>query len=69
MARFGFYFHDGRSSAAGITENDPSEANPFVGLGLAYSLSEVFDVNVGVDYLNTSDADPVIAMVGVTLRF
>ena len=69
MARFGFYFHDGESSAAGITENDPSEANPFVGLGLAYGLSEVFDVNVGVDYLNTEDADPVIAMVGVTLRF
>lgn len=68
-ARFGFYFHDGNSSTAGITENDPSEANPFVGIDLAYELSEVFDVNVGVDYLNTDDADPVIAMVGVTLRF
>ena len=69
MARIGFYFHDGNSSAAGITENDPSEANPFVGLGLAYGLSDLVDVNVAVDYLDTSDADPVIAMLGLTLRF
>ncbi len=69
MARIGFYFHDSKSSAAGITENDPSEANPFVGLGLAYGLSDLVDVNVAVDYLDTSDADPVIAMLGLTLRF
>ena len=69
MARIGFYFHDGKATAAGITENDPSEANPFVGIGLAYGLSDIVDVNIAVDYLNTSDADPVIAMVGLTLRF
>jgi len=69
MARIGFFFHDGESSAAGITERDPSEANPFVGIGLAYGLSEIVDVNVAVDYLNTSDADPIIATVGLTLRF
>ena len=69
MARIGFYFHDGKATAAGITENDPSEANPFVGLGLAYGLNDLVDVNFAVDYLNTSDADPVIAMVGLTLRF
>ena len=68
-ARIGFFFHDGESSTAGLTENDPSEANPFVGLGLAYEISDLVDVNVGVDYLDTSDADPVIAMLGLTLRF
>jgi len=69
IGRFGFFFHDGESTAAGFTEQDPSEANPFVGLGLAFSVSEAIDVNVGVDYLDTSDADPLFATVGLTLRF
>lgn len=68
-ARLGFYFHDGESEAGGIIDRDPSEANPFVGLGLAFSLNEKVALDIGVDYLNTSDADPMMAMAGLTIRF
>jgi OOP family OmpA-OmpF porin len=69
LARLGYYFHDGESSAAGIAEDSPSEKSPFIGIGLAYDLSEVLEVNVGIDYIDTDDADPTLATLGLTLRF
>ncbi len=69
MARLGYYFHDGESSVAGIAEDSPSEQSPFIGIGLAYDLSEVLEVNVGIDYIDTDDADPTLATLGLTLRF
>lgn len=69
LGRLGFFYHDGKASAGGITENDPSESNPFVGLGLAFSLNEKVDLNLGVDYIDTDEADPTIAMLGLTIGF
>lgn len=69
LARVGFYFSDGQSTTAGITENDPSDENPFVGVGLGYSLSEYIDVNLGADYFDMDVAQPWMASVGVTVRF
>ncbi len=69
MARLGYYFHDGESSVAGISEDSPSEESPFIGIGLAYDLTEVLELNLGVDYINTDDADPTLATLGLTLRF
>jgi len=69
MGRIGYYFHDGESSTAGITERDPSEERPFFGVGLAYQLSDALDLNLGLDYVNTRDADPALATLGLTLRF
>ncbi len=54
---------------AGIAEDSPSEQSPFIGIGLAYDLSEVLEVNVGIDYIDTDDADPTLATLGLTLRF
>jgi OOP family OmpA-OmpF porin len=67
--RLGFFFFDGESEADGIIEQNPSESRPYVGLGLAYGLNEAIDLNLGVDYLDTADADPVLAMLGLTVRF
>jgi OOP family OmpA-OmpF porin len=67
--RLGFFFFDGESEAGGIIEKDPSESRPYAGLGLAYGLNESVDLNLGVDYLDTDDADPVLAMLGLTVRF
>jgi len=69
QGRLGFYFHDGNTEAGGITENNPSESNPFVGVALAYSLNEKVDLNLGVDYLDTKEADPTMATLGLTIRF
>jgi len=69
MGRLGYYFHGGDSSVAGVSEKSPREESPFVGVGLAYDLTEVLEVNIGVDYINTKDADPTLATVGLTLRF
>ena len=69
LGRLGAYFHDGKTTAGGITENIPSETNIFVGIGLAFGLNEKVDVSLGVDYLNTDEADPTIAMLGLTIRF
>lgn len=68
-ARFGFYFHDGQSTTAGITANDPSDQNPFVGLGLSYDLTEALEMNVGVDYFDIKNAQPLLATIGLTFRF
>ncbi len=69
MARLGYYFHDGESSVAGVSEDSPSEESPFIGIGLAYDLTESLELNVGVDYIDTDDADPTLATLGLTLRF
>lgn len=69
MGRLGYFFHDGDSSVAGVSEPSPSEESPFVGVGLAYDLTEMLEVNIGVDYINTKDADPMLATLGLTLRF
>ena len=68
-ARVGFYFSDGQSTTAGITENDPSEENAFVGIGLGYDLSEKIEVNINADYFNLDRAQPWLASVGLTVRF
>ena len=67
--RLGFYFHDTTTIEAGVVSNDSSESDLFVGLGIGFDLSEVFELNAGVDYLDTDDADPMFATVGFTLRF
>jgi OOP family OmpA-OmpF porin len=67
--RLGAFFLDGKATVGGITENDPSEANALVGIGLAYSLNEKVDLNLGVDYIDTKDADPTVASLGLTIRF
>lgn len=69
LARVGFYFSDGQSTTAGITENDPSDQNPFIGVGIGYDLSEYIEVNLGADYFDMDVAQPWLASVGVTIRF
>ena len=69
QGRFGYYFHDGQSTTAGITENDPSDQNPFVGLGLSYDLNEAFEVNLAADYFDLEGAQPIVASVGLSYRF
>jgi OOP family OmpA-OmpF porin len=69
QGRFGYYFHDGQSTAAGITENDPSDQNPFVGLGLSYKLNEEFEVNLAADYFDLEGTQPLVASVGLSYRF
>lgn len=69
QGKAGLFFWDGQSTVAGITENDPSDQNAFVGLGLAYDLSDKARLNLGVDYYNGSDAQPLLASVGFAFRF
>jgi OOP family OmpA-OmpF porin len=69
QGRLGYYFHDGQSTAAGITENDPSDENPFVGLGLSYALNDAFEVNLAADYFDLEGAQPLVASVGLSYRF
>lgn len=68
-ARLGFFFFDGESTVDGITEKDPSETNPYVGIGMTYNLNDSVGLNLGVDYVDTDQADPTLAMVGLTVRF
>jgi len=68
-ARVGFYFSDGQSTVNGITENDPSEQNPFVGLGLAYELTESVQLSLDADYFDLETAQPLVASLGFSIRF
>ncbi|MFQ5609752.1 MAG: outer membrane beta-barrel protein, partial [Woeseiaceae bacterium] len=67
--RCGFFYHDAEATTGGVIEREPSESDPFVGLGVGFDLSEVFQINAGVDYIDTDDAEPLLATVGFTLRF
>lgn len=67
--RLGYFFFDGKSKADGIIEKDPSESNPYVGLGLAYHINESVDLTLGADYVDTDQAEPMLAMLGLTFRF
>ena len=69
IARLGYYFHDGESSAAGVSEGSPSEESPFIGIGLGYDISEVLEFNLAYDLIRTDNADPGLATLGLTLRF
>ena len=67
-AKAGYYFWDGRASAAGVVSND-SGSDPFVGLGVAYNLSDNAEINLGVDYYNVDDLEPLIGAIGFSFRF
>ena len=67
--RVGYYFSDGQSTVAGITENDPSERNPFVGVGLAYGLTEIVRLRLDVDYFDMDEVQPIVASVGFSIHF
>lgn len=67
--RLGYFFFDGESEANGVIEAEPSESRPYVGAALAFGLNEKVDLQLGIDYLDTEDADPLLAMLGLTVRF
>jgi OOP family OmpA-OmpF porin len=67
--RVGFYFADGQSTVNGITENDPSDQNPFVGLGLAFELTETLQLSMDVDYFDMDTVQPLLATLGFSIRF
>ncbi len=69
IGRLGYYFHDNESSVAGVVEDSLSEQSPFVGIGLGFDISEVLEINLAYDLIKTDDADPTLAMLGLTLRF
>jgi OOP family OmpA-OmpF porin len=69
QGRFGYYFHDGQSTTAGITENDPSDQNPFVGLGLSYDLNDALELNLAADYFDLEGAQPLVASIGLSYQF
>ena len=67
--RVGYYFSDGQTTIAGITEDDSSEQNPFVGVGLAFSPTETVRLSLDVDYLDGDDIQPLVATVGFSIHF
>lgn len=69
QARGGFFFWDGQSSVNGVVERDPGDQNPFVGIGIAYSFNENVQLDVGVDYYDMDDVQPLIAAVALSFRF
>jgi len=69
IGRLGYYFHDSESTVAGVVEDSPSDQSPFVGIGLGFDISEVLEINLAYDLIKTDDADPTLAMLGLTLRF
>jgi hypothetical protein len=69
QARAGLFFWDGQSTVAGITQNDPGDQNPFVGLGFGYELSEKAELGLMVDYYDMDDAQPLVAALQLSFRF
>ena len=69
QGRAGLFFWDGQSTVAGITENEPSDQNPFVGLGLGYGLTEHAELGINLEYFDMDDAQPVVASVLLSFRF
>ena len=69
QGRLGYYFHDGQSTVAGITENDPSDQIPFIGLGLSFDLNEALELNLTADYFDLEAAQPLVGSIGLTYRF
>lgn len=67
--RIGYYFSDGQTTIAGITEDDPSEKNPFVGVGLAFSPVETLRLSLDVDYIDGDEIQPLVATVGFSFHF
>ena len=67
--RVGYYFSDGQSTVAGITEDEASERNPFVGVGVSYGLTETVRLSLDVDYFDMDDVQPVVASVGFSIHF
>ena len=65
----GVFFSDGRSTVAGVRENDPSDESAFVGAGLGYDLSERAGVFLDVEYYDLDDAEPLLASLGFAFRF
>jgi OOP family OmpA-OmpF porin len=67
--RVGYYFSEGQTTIEGITEDDPSEKNPFVGLGLAFSLAETVRLSFDVDYMDGDNIQPLVATVSLSIHF
>ena len=69
QAKAGLYFWDGQSSVDGIVEQDPGDQNPFVGLGIAYKFNNKTQLDVGVDYYDMDDVQPLVGSIGLSFRF
>lgn len=69
QAKAGLYFWDGQSSVDGIVEQDPGDQNPFVGLGVAYKFNNKTQLDVGVDYYDMDDVQPLVGSIGLSFRF
>lgn len=65
----GVFFWDGQSTVNGITENDPSDQNAFVGAGLGYALSERAKLFLDLEYYDLDGAEPLLASVGFAFSF
>ena len=69
QAKAGMFFSDGKSSVGGVVENDPGDQDPFVGLGLAYKFNEKTQIDIGADYYDMDDVQPLVASIGLSFRF
>ncbi|MBT8079358.1 MAG: outer membrane beta-barrel protein [Gammaproteobacteria bacterium] len=69
QAKAGFFFWDGQSSVNGVVERDPGDQNPFVGIGIAYRFNENVQLDVGVDYYDMDDVQPLIGAMALSFRF
>jgi OOP family OmpA-OmpF porin len=67
--RIGYYFSDGEATVDGITEDDPSENNPFVGVGLAFSPVETVRLSLDFDYMDGDEIQPLVATLGFSIHF
>ena len=68
-ARVGYYFNESKTRIDGVVEDNDTDQNPFVGVGLAYDVSENVQLSFDVDYFDMDGVDPVMASVGVSFRF
>ena len=68
-ARGGVYFYDAQASVGGIVEDNTSDQDGFVGLGLAYDISDRFQLSLDVDYFDMDDTQPLLASLGFLIRF
>jgi len=67
--RIGYLFSDGETTIDGITEDDSSEKDPFVGVGLTFSPVETVRLSLDVDYIDGDQIQPLVATVGFSIHF
>lgn len=65
----GVFFWDGQSTVNGITENDPSDQNAFVGAGFGYDLSQKASLFLDLDYYDLDGVEPLLATLGFSFSF